>query len=192
MQEPVYPVQDDGGWTKVPNFFIDSILPDLSGAEAKVLLFIIRKTYGWNKERVGDAISLSQISQGAGVARVTAAAAVAGLKAKGIIVASPRRALNGGQGSTFFTFPFFRPSPLATMPYADYLRTEHWQGVRTAALTRAHNRCQLCDAAGVLNVHHRTYARRGREKPQDVIVLCRPCHERHHEVLPAPEGQVNE
>jgi 5-methylcytosine-specific restriction endonuclease McrA len=31
-----------------------------------------------------------------------------------------------------------------------------------------------------LDVHHRTYERRGAEKAEDVIVLCRRCHELFH------------
>jgi hypothetical protein len=32
-------------------------------------------------------------------------------------------------------------------------------------------------------VHHRSYARLGFEQPEDVVVLCRSCHTRHHRVL---------
>jgi hypothetical protein len=69
-----------------------------------------------------------------------------------------------------------------TMPYPDYLRTEHWQLVRQAALRRARWRCQVCNAPGRLDVHHRTYERRGQEWAADVVALCRGCHARHHGV----------
>jgi replicative DNA helicase len=70
---------------------------------------------------------------------------------------------------------------LRTMSYQDYLQTEHWQQVRKAALKRAGYRCQLCNRKGVLHVHHRTYIRRGHELPEDLIVLCRGCHETFHQ-----------
>ena len=73
---------------------------------------------------------------------------------------------------------------LATMPYADYLRTHHWQRVREAAIDRARHRCQLCNYASQLQVHHRTYERRGSEREDDVIVLCKRCHETFHDVTP--------
>lgn len=66
------------------------------------------------------------------------------------------------------------------MDYSDYLRTPHWQKVRADALRRAKYHCALCDAEKRLEVHHRTYARRGHENPEDVIVLCDGCHEHHH------------
>lgn len=78
-----------------------------------------------------------------------------------------------------------RLADLRTMPYADYLRTPEWQDARRAALKRAAFACQLCNASGIeLNVHHRTYERRGNEYARDLIVLCRPCHARFHEVMP--------
>lgn len=67
------------------------------------------------------------------------------------------------------------------MPYKDYLKTDWWKEVREAALERANHRCQVCNGTrGGLNVHHRTYERRGFENPEDVIVLCRDCHALFH------------
>lgn len=70
---------------------------------------------------------------------------------------------------------------LRTMPYADYLNTEHWKKTRQWALKRAGHRCQLCNAKSPLDVHHRTYERRGCEWHSDLIALCRDCHEIFHD-----------
>jgi 5-methylcytosine-specific restriction endonuclease McrA len=70
---------------------------------------------------------------------------------------------------------------LRSMPYSEYLQTDHWKAVRTQALARAHYRCQVCNSTGRLDVHHRTYDRRGQELPEDLIVLCRSCHETFHQ-----------
>jgi hypothetical protein len=70
---------------------------------------------------------------------------------------------------------------LQRLPYRAYLKTPHWQQVRKAALERTEHRCSLCnDHEHQLEVHHRTYERRGAERPADVIVLCDSCHSRHH------------
>src|SRR4051812_13981761 len=37
---------------------------------------------------------------------------------------------------------------LRTMPFSEYLRTQHWHEVRQAELERAGYRCRLCNAAG--------------------------------------------
>lgn len=62
----------------------------------------------------------------------------------------------------------------------EYLRSPHWRSTRLGALERAGHRCQVCNAAQRLDVHHRTYERLGRERPEDLTVLCRTCHETFH------------
>lgn len=74
---------------------------------------------------------------------------------------------------------------LRSMPYRAYLRTEHWQQVRSDALKRAEHRCQLCSREDSLQVHHRDYKRRGCERNADVFVLCAVCHEEFHDRLKA-------
>jgi hypothetical protein len=71
---------------------------------------------------------------------------------------------------------------LQTLPYSIYLKSRHWQRVRSRALVRAGHACQLCNTKqATLDVHHRTYERRGNEQPEDLIVLCRACHFKFHE-----------
>lgn len=75
----------------------------------------------------------------------------------------------------------------ASISYGQYLKTSEWRDKRRAALTRALYRCQLCNANGnaegvVLQVHHRSYDTFGKEFPSDLIVLCKPCHARHHQI----------
>jgi hypothetical protein len=71
---------------------------------------------------------------------------------------------------------------LKTIPYSEYLQTDHWQHFRKQALKWSHNTCQLCGATNIkLDVHHRTYANRGRETFLDVIVLCQECHAMYHQ-----------
>jgi 5-methylcytosine-specific restriction endonuclease McrA len=67
---------------------------------------------------------------------------------------------------------------LLEMPYSEYLKTDHWQRIRKKALKTAQGKCQVCNSGNQkLDVHHRTYERRGQEYRRDVIVLCRSCHE---------------
>ncbi len=69
------------------------------------------------------------------------------------------------------------PAYLKTLLYDDYLKTEHWAAVRSQALARAGNRCQLCARhEGPLHVHHNSYDHLGAERSYDLVVLC----ERHH------------
>jgi hypothetical protein len=69
---------------QTPNIIVDKALPLLSGAETKILLFIVRKTFGWGKE--WDSISLSQFEEGCGLSRPSCIEAVAVLIANQIII----------------------------------------------------------------------------------------------------------
>lgn len=74
-----------------------------------------------------------------------------------------------------------RIEKLKSMPYSEYLQSDHWKGLRIKALKKSNFRCQLCNTkTKVLNVHHNTYERRGEEELSDLIVLCEDCHKRHH------------
>lgn len=77
-----------------------------------------------------------------------------------------------------------RQKDLQKMSYADYLLTPEWRAVRGRKLSMANHRCELCHDTESLNVHHRVYGRRGRELLKDLVVLCRTCHQRHHDLLP--------
>lgn len=70
--------------------------------------------------------------------------------------------------------------------YEVYLRSNRWRTFRAAMLDLTHGTCEDCGACEdesrllVLDVHHKTYERLGCEVPDDVLVLCRRCHDRMH------------
>lgn len=67
--------------------------------------------------------------------------------------------------------------------YGAYLQSPHWQTLRRAAIDYYGNACVLCGAKGDgVEVHHRLYVRKGRERLRDLTVLCRACHAKHHDV----------
>jgi hypothetical protein len=59
------------------------LLPDLGGAEVKVLLFLFYKTLGFRKRQ--DAVALSQITAGTGLSRPTVVEAIRRLEARGCL-----------------------------------------------------------------------------------------------------------
>jgi hypothetical protein len=68
--------------------------------------------------------------------------------------------------------------------YAEYLRTEHWQDVRRRFwASKLHDgKCYACGTTGKLNVHHKSYKRIGREKLNDLCLLCDNCHSETHRI----------
>ena len=79
-----------------------------------------------------------------------------------------------------------------TKRYAEYIESPGWAAKAQSAKQRAGQKCQLCGAKRKdvkLHAHHNTYQRLGREKNTDLLVLCEPCHAKHHDKLPKPDGE---
>lgn len=74
-----------------------------------------------------------------------------------------------------------RQADLRTMPYKEYLLTEEWHARREAQMEADGYRCRVCNSDSSLQVHHRTYERRGCEEPGDLTTLCAECHRTFHD-----------
>jgi DNA-binding transcriptional ArsR family regulator len=96
----------------VPDQLFDELLPDLSGAELKVLLYIIRRTFGFKRE--ADAISISQLltgittsdgrilDRGVGLSKPALLAALRSLAEQGIIIAERQHSPERGNEPTIY------------------------------------------------------------------------------------------
>jgi hypothetical protein len=71
-------------------------------------------------------------------------------------------------------------SYLRAMPYKEYLQTEHWRHFKGEFLKSVNNFCQICGSTNQIKVHHKTYKNRGRETFNDVMALCKTCHNKTH------------
>jgi hypothetical protein len=99
-------------YTQVPDELFDEYLADLSGAQLKVLLYIIRRTFGFKRD--SDAISLSQIcngittregkvlDRGTGLSRRIVVSALQSLTVLGLIIAERRSSPEKGNEATVY------------------------------------------------------------------------------------------
>lgn len=100
-------------YTQVPDALFDELLHVLSGAELKILLYILRRTFGFKK--AADSISYRQmldgivthdgrrLDYGAGIkSRSTVSSALKGLEEKNIIIAERRSSQENGQETTVY------------------------------------------------------------------------------------------
>ena len=99
-------------FTSVPDEFFDELAPRLNGGEVKALLYIIRRTFGFKKER--DNISLSQmlngivrrngerLDNGAGLSKPSLCRALNGLVEKQVILATRQFDFNGSNLATCY------------------------------------------------------------------------------------------
>jgi hypothetical protein len=102
--------------TPTPDELFDVWLPRLSGAELKVLLYIVRRTFGFKKD--ADAISLSQIckgittrdgrvlDRGTGLTKTSAYKAVQRLEALGLILVDRAQFENGNNAINVYRLRF--------------------------------------------------------------------------------------
>ena len=109
--------------TIVPDDIFDVLMPICSGAEFKVLAYIVRRTFGFKKE--SDSISLKQmvdgitkrdggvLDHGTGLSKATAAVAIKGLVDKGIIEAQRNRSREKGDEPTTYRLRFEAKYPVS-------------------------------------------------------------------------------
>lgn len=108
-------------FTSVPDEFFDVLAPRLSGGEVKVLLYIIRRTFGFKKER--DCISISQmlngitkktgarLDHGAGLSKPSLCRALNSLAEKHVIIATRQFDFNGGFVATCYQLNMHGTNP---------------------------------------------------------------------------------
>lgn len=74
--------------------------------------------------------------------------------------------------------------------YDAYMVSAEWRERRHAVLKRDNQECRQCGERHGLTVHHLTYARVFRERLEDLITLCRNCHEQRHRKTDAPQSGI--
>jgi hypothetical protein len=109
--------------TIVPDDIFDVLMPVCTGAEFKVLAYIVRRTFGFKKE--SDAISLNQmvegitkrngkvLDRGTGLSKSAVAVAIKGLVEKGIIEAQRSTSKKRGYEPTTYRLRFEEKQPLS-------------------------------------------------------------------------------
>jgi hypothetical protein len=107
---------DSPNGTIVPDVFFDELAPQLGEAELRVLIYIIRRTFGFKKN--SDDISLKQLvegittkdgrvlDRGAGVGKPAAIRAVKSLEEKGVIVKRTNYSRERGDEPNTYTLRF--------------------------------------------------------------------------------------
>jgi Pyruvate/2-oxoacid:ferredoxin oxidoreductase delta subunit len=66
-------------------------------------------------------------------------------------------------------------------PYEHRRQTREWKILKRQIHRRDRYRCRMCNLNNVqLHIHHRTYATYAEERLEDLLTLCRGCHEYFH------------
>lgn len=120
---------DSPAYTQVPDAVFDQLMPVLSGAEFKVLLYIVRRTFGFKK--LEDDISLQQIISGiktkdgrvldggTGLSRDSVTKAIKSLEEKGVILRNRRSSAEKGDQPSTYSLRFRKTSEKAGDPESE-------------------------------------------------------------------------
>ena len=69
-------------------------------------------------------------------------------------------------------------------PYEHRRQTREWKVLKRQIHRRDRYRCRFCNRNnGPLHIHHRTYTTYAEERLEDLLTLCRGCHEHFHRRL---------
>lgn len=91
-------------FTAVPNEVMDHYLPELSHGELKVLLVILRRTYGWHRDT--DTLSLSRLAELTGLGKSTCCEAAKSLEERGLVSRKQNTGSDGGCSATTYEIEF--------------------------------------------------------------------------------------
>ena len=110
--------------TPIPDEFFDVLAPRLKEAELRVLLYIMRRTFGFKK--TSDSISLRQMTEGVrtadgrildegtGLSKKAVIQAIRSLVRRKIIIATPRQSPEKGTETTTYRLNIIQPPEITT------------------------------------------------------------------------------
>lgn len=64
--------------------------------------------------------------------------------------------------------------------YREYLISKKWEWYKKAIHHIYNDECYICNSCRELHVHHKTYERIYHEDLDDLVLLCKSCHEKVH------------
>ena len=70
---------------------------------------------------------------------------------------------------------------IKVVDYKEYIKSTAWHQKRLARLKKDKYTCQKCGDTEFLEVHHLTYDNLGDEPMENLICLCRACHQAIHD-----------
>jgi hypothetical protein len=120
-------------YTQVPDELFDELLASLSGPETKVLLYLVRRTFGFKRD--SDAISLNQmlhglktrdgrqLDRGVGLSKPTIVKALKELESRRIIVTRRERQADGAYVANTYALNVIRDGKPNLLPQESQLTT---------------------------------------------------------------------
>jgi len=65
--------------------------------------------------------------------------------------------------------------------YLKYLASDQWNEIKAAIITKRGYKCEKCGSTKWIQLHHKNYDfELGKEKAEELILLCNKCHKDLH------------
>ena len=125
---------------QVPNAVIDELLPDLTGAELKCYLVVIRKTKGWNKE--SDNISISQFMKATGLSNSAVIKACESLVQYGLLVKENGARNTGVYAVNSYSKITHEESSQVTCEKSSPVKKVHSTCEKSSPVKKVHSTCE--------------------------------------------------
>ena len=189
--------------TIVPDDVFDVLMPQLTDPELRVLLYIIRRTFGFKRDH--DDISLKQmveeirtrdgrvLDRGTGISKAGVARGLKGLQAKGIIVAAHNSSAERGNEPTTYALRFredsFPPrgkSAMASTPAAPLSRID------TPPLSQIETRACLTAGTGLVSVVRHTTNSSQQTEGQGTGLETSKLREPPRAIDPPPDNHIGD
>lgn len=78
------------------------------------------------------------------------------------------------------------------LKYYQYIKSKEWFDLKIDILQKRGCYCEKCKKRkypAALQLHHLTYERLFKEEPQDLMLVCKKCHEKEHGLNKKPVKQ---
>jgi 5-methylcytosine-specific restriction endonuclease McrA len=70
-----------------------------------------------------------------------------------------------------------------TEEYKKYLLSDEWAQLKIDLFNYRGKKCEKCGSKTKICVHHKTYDNIFKEEYSDLIILCKICHEKTHQII---------
>lgn len=164
--------QLENGYTRIANELLDAIIAtDLTKREMKILLAVIRKTYGYGKK--SDDMTISQISYMTGIGRPNASRAFHGL--------ITRRVLNSSPGVFGYEVSINKKywewdDRIKAVPRREIMERDGWSCRECGRETPIEKSGLFVDSAPEID-HIVEVSAGGTDDASNLQLLCRKCHQ---------------
>ncbi len=66
--------------------------------------------------------------------------------------------------------------------YKKYLLSDEWAQLKIDLFKYRGKECEKCGETKYLQVHHLSYKNIFQEEPEDLMILCKSCHKKEHNI----------